>query len=690
MRNPYYHQQNPYYGSMGGGQFEFDPIIAPFTPLPTETFGNTTNVLNKNYDTALDDLSKSEQMLASLQAAGYDGDQKELQRIKSEFLNEFQNIHSKGDYENQFSSTKKLASKLGSQVIPISQRKQQYDADITTAYTNRDILDKDKYVKGYTALEKKLPSLQNINGQLINTYDPSRKAFLDIKDVNLYERMKGLLAGHDNSVSNFNTIKELKDSQGNPLLQTLRNTSIEQWKKEDIDKLANEIASGDAEIQAYKNKLDQLQQLGEEVGDEDLAGVSFKDELVAAISGVSDFYNVRKVRSNDQVIQNYTKDSGNSTPTSNGLLLTSDSAGNQITHQDQYKNLSEQIKTLRQSGDESGAKNLEELQKYYSDQMLNSLSENERIIYNYYNNLEDEIDAVLSQYDDKVQTAYRTQKEEEFANKTKELTGNPISASIIKSILNKGNKTLKENLSKVPNISRENTTYYGTNRNKDTFTNIGQINDLLNEEAKGSMDISLVEGFTTNDGKSWQDYFNKQKDSKKYKDYKNIKWELNAQDGFDTKGLPMTTVAVYGEDDNGNIERLELHNVNIGGDESWNNANRVANGLIKDGQSQLNRGEETGYKVYESGVVLKNGVKLLPSGKRVSQEVIRINPLMMEDKVPKYIDVGNDKLKVVKQNGIVTIETKDGVVTNKEGQPFNFYNQKDIIKYVGENYGTQY
>ena len=163
-------------------KFNFQPIVAPFTPLATKEYGETVNVLNQNYDSALENFTKSEQALAALQAAGYKGDQEEMQRIKEEYDTLIKNAHSKGDYENQLSASKKLASKLGTQIIPLAQRKQRYDADITNYYTNKDIIDKERNVRAYTRLEERDQTLKNINGQLVDTYDPARKAFLDIKD----------------------------------------------------------------------------------------------------------------------------------------------------------------------------------------------------------------------------------------------------------------------------------------------------------------------------------------------------------------------------------------------------------------------------------------------------------------------------------------------------------------------------
>lgn len=699
-------------------QIDFKPVIQPYVKPPVEAFGNLVQGLRDDYDEGLEYDSKSQQAIAAARVVN-PYDQPVLDKYNQELISQLEAAREKGDYENSVSSLKKGLSNYVGKITPIMERNQMFDQLKQDAIKAN--ADPTRVMNAVFEQERRNPTLKDEDGYVFNQLKPQDFNKYIAPQIDLpteYGKVAQMVQDEIIQSSKFQklTEKQLTDlgiENRSAYVPVKTSYGTRYVKKSEIEPLIDARMQS-TDIQRYLNaegeltKSEFFTQLKQEgLSDEDAELISSaeaearKENLSNNAKGaVSDAYAFKNITS-DQDVQNslLPKDGAGSKP-SNGLILTSTAAGNQISHPDQFKDIPNQINKLREQGDESGASTLEAIQKYYSDQMLNELNPDQREVYNLFSGEnQEELKRLLDVFATGQLGVTNPEQIKEYEVLKQKLKSKGLLDKVdfqgthensVLGILNKGDKKLEENLKNVPPITRQNITYYGSNKNKDTFTNVGLYNDELNE-AKGSANLSLVENFTTRNGKSWNEYFNKEIEDKYSDEYANVDWELVGQDGFDLSGLPMTTVAVYGENDNGGKKTIELHNVTTGGDQSWSNANRLGNALINDGISQLQRGEETGRQVYQKGVILKEGVKKLPSGRRVSQEVMRINPDIMISETPYYINVGGSqgRISVIKNKDNTVNIKENGQVVTANGRPMNFYNQFEIMNYVGTRYGIQ-
>jgi hypothetical protein len=317
-------------------KFNFQPIVAPFTPLATKEFGETVNVLNQNYDSALENFTKSEQALAALQAAGYKGDQEEMQRIKEEYNSLIANAHSKGDYENQLSASKKLASKLGTQIIPLAQRKQDYDNLVQNINSNNQIKDKRKAHAAIIAEEELNPTLQKINGQTVNIFDPARYNYINTSEPNVSE----IITRYASMVKSSKTgglgqLRDIKNSNKDIVYQTLASKTTETLTAKEIEDAVKLLIEGDNDLQAYKQKSARYGELGKLTGNEKELYDDYDIRLNTAITGAGLAFQINNTDWSEQSLGKIDNSSsgGGGDKITEGLAVVGNGRGYKVTQE---------------------------------------------------------------------------------------------------------------------------------------------------------------------------------------------------------------------------------------------------------------------------------------------------------------------------------------------------------------------
>lgn len=241
-------------------QLKFQSIVAPYAPPPLEEFGATVDVLNQNYDLAVDNLSKFEQAQASITASPLKGDQEFLAGVNQKFKKDFDAIKQSGDFENQVTKTKQLASGYTAAIQPIVQNQAKYNKLVDGILNDSNIKDKGRaidYIKGSTGNSI---YTDPDTGLSASTLDESNYSFLHTPDVDIFSILdKGITGAKANLTTLDPTLANLKVKDPTSGVEKSVATMVRQGKiselpKDKIAAIINGIMASSPEIEAFLNK----------------------------------------------------------------------------------------------------------------------------------------------------------------------------------------------------------------------------------------------------------------------------------------------------------------------------------------------------------------------------------------------------------------------------------------------------
>lgn len=262
--------------------FNFQPIVAPFTPLPIQEFGATVDSKVSDYNEALEYMSKYEQAQAAIKTAPLDTDKAYLDEINMQFNNQFDNIRGLKDYENQLTKLKMLSSDYASKITPIVQRQKEIDDFTKALYSNPNIKNHQAAIEYIEKAEELNPSIiKDDQGRVYNRLNLENYGFLMNNDINLLEHQTKLASLMKASIKEkFPQIVDLKDGENTvaKLMEQVKTSGLS--KKEIKDTLEAGILA-DADLQAYRTKMIKMEELGV------IEEGTFQKELDAAILAAS-------------------------------------------------------------------------------------------------------------------------------------------------------------------------------------------------------------------------------------------------------------------------------------------------------------------------------------------------------------------------------------------------------------------
>lgn len=265
---------------IGLPNFNFKPVITPFVKAPVEALNNTVNTLNQNYDTSLDNLSKLRQAQAALQAAPFDKDRELLENTISTFNDRYGEISERPDLENATVLTKRLLSDFSEKAIPIAQRNKQIKEELDKIKANPNIKDKERAINAFKLQENLNPTLQEIDGSIINNFDASQSSFLYTPQVNLNEIVNSALQGvKEGRISLSPRLVDLKNQNGETVGELIQSGRIDELEEDQVRAIALNALDSNQDVQNFKERERRFGELGQ---------LAQESEITDGVAGLED------------------------------------------------------------------------------------------------------------------------------------------------------------------------------------------------------------------------------------------------------------------------------------------------------------------------------------------------------------------------------------------------------------------
>jgi hypothetical protein len=628
--------------------FNFQPIINPYTPLPTRELGSTVSLLKDNYDLTLDNLSKYEQAKGAIQSAPFDVDRELLNETLSNFDKNFNTIKDAEDYENKLTQSKKLLGKFTGEIQPIIQRKKDYDNIINSIISNPNITDKDRAINYVKRLESLQPSLSKTeDGYLVNQFDPSKFSNVFIPEVNVREILDKAISGAKADVKTLPpSIRNLKNREGQTVGNLLQSGSIQSLTPEQIRAIALNAIESDKDIQALKIREQSFSDVG--------LGNNFENYLNAATDYVANKYGYTAEDLRYSLPQALNQAPSESKAPSGGIVTRS-TVSSQVAVPEMYKQSEDLIKYYEQAGDIESANDLREWRQRTDSVALEQLTPDERKIYHEFSELgEQEVGTGgLFQPIDTDQT--------ETINRLKKIgLDKKYKPSDLLNIVEKGRKSIEKNIENITPLARNYNVYRGDATGKNA-TGVGYINNLLTESADKD-NWSIMTNFKKNDNLSF-DHVLKNKYQKESveidgEDYKfNGSYDVKQSSGIGIDGNPFAEVVIYGDNgETGGDKRTQVigRELITKGKDSWSDFENLRQTLLNSNNPQDQQdGMLMTYKMHRDSTgkmlgqyLAKKNLASIPKGQARTFKYDNINGKIYKNGINDYSLLINGTPKV--------------------------------------------